>query len=164
MKTIFFLALGLFLHGALHAAGNNNEQSADELAKELETYNKQAEQALQQIDKMVGVSTPDPKLELIRQKAMRLASDDQFLKAAQDLWKHPDRNKMLAIQAAFFLFMIILKAWRQSRATHWFRKLLIGFFFSIFTLVGVSYAVPLLVLGEPFGVFTGTLFKVLVSS
>ncbi len=106
---------------------------------------------------------PPSKLDEARRKAMRLAADDRFLKSAGELWSHPDRNKMLLIQLGFFIVMLIFKAWRQSRSTHWFKKLIVGFFFSILTWVGLVYLIPLLVLGEPFAVFTGTLFKVFLS-
>lgn len=138
-----------------------------DLGREMQDFHKQAEGMLKQLEQATGTAQqngqPPSQLDLARQKAMKLAADDRFLKSAGDLWGHPDRNKMLLIQLGFFLFMLIVKAWRQSKTQHWFKKMLVGFFFTLLTLVGISYVIPLIVLGEPFAVFTGTLFKVFIA-
>lgn len=135
-----------------------------ELGREMEDFHKQAQKMLEGLEQATGAAEKagqsPSQLDEARKKAMKLASDDRFLKAAGDLWASPHRNTMLLAQLGFFLFMLLVKAWLQSRPVHWFRKFLIGFFLNLVTLLGLAYVIPLIVLGEPFAVFTGTLFKV----
>jgi hypothetical protein len=182
---ILFALFGIFWLVAAHAAGAlSEEQGAQELQKELNGLNKQAEDVLQQIDKLQALPVPgQPGTDLpqipqmpnmanlpisgeqfnaIKERALKLANDDRFMKAAEAAWKSPDRQKLLLIQLGFFLFMILFKAFLQSRARHWFKALLVGFACTIFTWVSLSYAIPLFVLGEPFQIVTSTLFKVMV--
>jgi len=143
-------------------AGNDDAANED-LAKELEGFNKQAEQVLQQVDQLTKLQPVSPQqMDQVKEKALKLANDDRFLKSAEALWKNEKRNTMLLVQLGWFLFMLLFKAWRQSKTTHWFRRLLIGFACSCLTWFGLLYVIPLAVLGEPFGVFTGTLWRVLV--
>jgi hypothetical protein len=146
------------------AFANNNDAPANEdIAKELEQYNRQAEQVLQQVDRLQNLApVPPEQMDRLKRKALTLAHDDRFLQSAESLWKSESRNKMLLLQAGWFLFMLLFKAWRQSRSTHWFRRLLVGFACSLLTWIGLLYVIPLLALGEPFAVFTGTLWRVLV--
>jgi len=147
-----------------HATGNlTEEQGNDELAKELNGLNKQAEQVLQQVDKVAGFQPVSPQtLDKTKETVLKLANDDRFLQAAKGLWANEKRKELLLIQAGFFLFMMLFKAWRQSRTHHWFKRLLVGFALSLITWAGMLYVIPLLVLGEPFAVFTTTLWRVLV--
>ena len=154
-----------FSAGDACKGGSDPDKEMDEIVKEIGDFHGQAEQMMKQLEQKMGVAqqsgqAPSP-LDQARQKAMRLASDDRFLKSATDLWNNPNRPKMLYIQAAFFVFMLIFKAWRQSKVFHWFKKMLLGFFLTIFTWVGIAYVIPLIVLGEPFAVFTTTLFRVI---
>lgn len=159
MKHFVFVIL-LLVPCLAFAAGDADLDQ--DLIKELEGYHKQAEQMMQQLQKAHGQEGALSAADKARQKVMQLATDDRFLASAGELWRHPDRNKLLAIQAGFFLLMILVKAWRQSKVNHWFRKLLVGFFFTIVTWIGVAFVIPFFVLGEPFRVFTLTLFNVLV--
>ena len=138
-----------------------------DLGREMEDFHKQAQKMLEGLEQATGAAEKagqsPSQLDVARKKAMRLASDDRFLQSVGELWNNPNRNTMLLAQLGFFLLMLILKAWRQSRALHWFRKLLIGFAFTVVTWVGLLYVIPLIVLGEAFAVFTGTLFKVFVA-
>jgi len=141
------------------------ENDVNEITKEMSDFHGQAAEMLNQLEKATaapngGMNTLDE----ARKKVMRLASDDRFLKSAGDLWQHSERNKMLLIQLGFFLFMLIIKAWRQAKTNHWFKRLLVGFFLSLTTWIGLAYVIPLAVLGEPFAVFTSTLFRVLLFS
>jgi hypothetical protein len=143
----------------------DDDKANQELAKELEDYNKQAEQVIKQVDQLANLNVAPAAKERIdatKERALKLANDDRFLQSVKDLWNSDKRNLMLACQAGWFLFMLLFKAWRQSKAHHWFRRLLVGFVCSLFTWVGISYVIPLAVLGQPFVVFTGTLWRVLV--
>ncbi|HEY8280752.1 MAG TPA: hypothetical protein VIH99_14070 [Bdellovibrionota bacterium] len=171
-------ALKPAMPAAAPLANNNSEKAAQELNKELDGIHQQAQQVLNQVEKLAppapalpphdapplipGAPVLPENLEGMRQKLMTLAQDERFLKAVKDLWDHPDRNKLLAIQAAFFLFMIILKAFVQAKTVHWFKRLFLGFLFFVLTWAGILYVIPLVLLGEPFGIFTGTLWRVLV--
>ena len=172
MKTIILLVavLPFILPLASFSADDKKapdpEKEMEEITKEIGDFHSQAEQMLKQLEKVTtgGASLnggQPSSLDVARQKAMRLASDDRFLKSAADLWAHPDRPKMLLIQLGFFLFMMIIKAWRQSKVRHWFKRMLLGFVLTIFTWIGIAYVIPAIVLGEPFVVFTTTIFRVL---
>ena len=153
----FFL---FFLASTNLLAAANSEDPAEELSRELEQYNKQAEQALKRVEQVLGSQPVSPEqVSVFKKKVLELANDDRFLKSAEMLWKSENRNKMLFIQLGWFVLMVLLKAWRKSKASHWFMKILIGLFFRILTWVGIVYAIPAIVMGEPFFVFTGTLFK-----
>ncbi len=186
MKIIQIVSLFLFfaLIGVVYAEGENGspppaaapnaganvsananplEGTSEAIAKNLEEYRKQAQQVILQLQKYIETSPADPKLDKMRRVAMRLAGDDKFLQSAEDLWHSPNRNKMFTYQVGFFLLMLIIKAWWQSSARHWFQKFFIGLVCTLITWIGVSYLIPLLVLGAPFGVFTGTLWKAFVA-
>ncbi|MGZ3738655.1 MAG: hypothetical protein ACXVB9_04725 [Bdellovibrionota bacterium] len=154
----------LFLITLAHATGSlTEEQGANELAKELNGLNKQAEQVLQQVDKVTGFQPVTPQtLDKTKETVLKLANDERFLSAAKGLWASEKRKELFLIQAGFFLFMMLFKAWRQSRAHHWFKRLLVGFALSLINWAGMLYVIPLLVLGEPFAIFTGTLWRVLM--
>lgn len=162
MKLILaLLALAAFAH----ATGSMTEpQGADELQKELNGLNKQAEEALQKIDKLTSLPSPvtAQQMDAVKARVLRLANDDNFLQSVEALWKNEKRKELFLIQAGFFLFMLLFKAWRQSRAQHWFKKFLVGFACSVISWAGLIYVIPLIVLGKPFAVFTGTLWRVLV--
>jgi hypothetical protein len=176
------ILFALLLLAAAHAAGSMTEdQGAQELQKELNGLNKQAEDVLQQIDKLQVLPVPGQpgaalpqmpsmanlpvsgeQMNAVKERVYKIANDDRFMKAAEAVWKSPDRQKLLLIQLGFFLFMILFKAFLQSRTQHWFKKMLVGLMCTIITWVGLSYLIPIAVLGEPFFVVTSTLFKVLV--
>jgi|GEM_PF-4468634 len=150
-------------------AGDNPDKEMDEIVKEIGDFHSQAEQMMKQLEKSAGGMLPNGQpnpagggspLDNARRKMIQLASDDRFLKSAQDLWAHPDRPKMLLIQLGFFVFMLIIKAWRQSKVHHWFKRMMLGFVLTIFTWIGIAYVIPAIVLGEPFIVFTTTIFRV----
>jgi hypothetical protein len=163
------LALCLLALPFAKAEDSNAEKELEQLSKEVSDFQGKAAEAAKQIEQLgeklaASPSKNDPGDPLFeaRKKVMKLAGDDRFLQSAKSLWDHPERDKVLLIQLGFFLLMIVLKAWRQAKASHWLKKLLLGFLFSLLTWVGVLYVIPLAVLGEPFGVFTGTLFRVLL--
>jgi hypothetical protein len=160
---LLFILLALFT--LAHASDTMTEvQGADELQKELNSLNKQAEETLQQVDALSQLHAQLPGLPIEETKArvMRLASDSNFLRAGEELWKSKQRKHLMMIQAAFFVFMLLFKGWRQSRAQHWFKKTLVGLVCSLITWAGLSYVIPLIVLGKPFAVFTSTLWRVVV--
>jgi hypothetical protein len=141
------------------APGND----ADDVNKEIADLSRDAEKVMQQMDQLSKVNPLSVQgVNAVKEKALRLATDDKFLRAAEDLWKNEKRNQMFLVQAGWFLFMLLFKAWRQSRTHHWFKRLLVGGACSLVTWIGLIYVIPLAVLGEPFGVFTGTLWRVLV--
>lgn len=148
---------------AMNAAKGDENKEIEDVAKELTDFQGQAQQMMKQLEKVTSGLAPDGKqpttIDFARQKIMRLASDDRFLNSAAALWKHPEREKMLLIQLGFFLFMILIKAWRLAQASHWFKRLVLSVFLNIITIAGMLYVIPLLVLGEPFAVFTTTLFR-----
>jgi hypothetical protein len=85
-----------------------------------------------------------------QQKIFQLVSDEKFLRAATEVWDGPNRPTVVIYQVAFFLLMIVVRAWQQSKTEHWLMKTLIGFACTVITWAGVVYFVPRLILGEPF--------------
>lgn len=135
-------------------------EPAEELARDMEGFQKSLEQMRRVIEERIqGVDRSN--LEKARLKVMRLASDERFLKAAGDLWSHPNRNTLLIAELIFAVLMFFLKSWRQARARNWFTRILTGFFFSVFTWFGIVLVLPAIILGEPFRIFVITLWRVL---
>ncbi|MGE3262250.1 MAG: hypothetical protein AB7K68_10765 [Bacteriovoracia bacterium] len=108
--------------------------------------------------------TPASQLDVARRKVFALAEDKQFLKAMNELWANPHRNQLLIVQGIFFAVVFLLKAWRQAKAANWFTRIFVGLFFSFITWGGLLYVIPAVVLGEPYRIFVGTIWRVLVSS
>lgn len=129
-------------------------------AKPADPQLEQAQQALQKLNTFVSGVAADPRAEKIKQKALLLAGDEKFIAAAQEMISSPKRKDMLFIQIGFFVIMLLVKGWRQSKAENWFQKMLIGFVCTVITVAGVSYFIPLFVLGTPFKIFTSTLWRV----
>lgn len=173
---IFLSVLALFLFSsqelpAVEGGGIEPEKEMEQITKELGDFKGQAEEVIKQLEKVApganpGAATqpgaPATPLDIARQKAMRLANDERFLKNATDLLAHPARKKMLYIQIGFFIFMLLLKAWGQSKVQNWFKRMLLGFVLTILMCFGLSYVIPVFVLGEPFVVVTTTIFRVFV--
>lgn len=137
---------------------------AEELAKEMETMQKDVLKATQTIQQKVGGAPAMPGLSTegiskIKDKLVKLASDETFLKSAQEVWASPQRNNLLIAQGVFFLVMILFKAWRQSKSENWFWKFLVGCFLNLVTWVGLVVVIPVVVLGDPYWVILKTLWK-----
>lgn len=157
MKLLFLLLP--FLGAALPAFADD---PAEELAREMQKTQANVQQVLEQVRQRTGGNlgvSGLSQLEQAREKVLRLAADDRFLKAAQELWAHPKRSLVLWVNLGVFILMIFVKAWRQSKARNWFTRLVVGFFLTVFTWALMLGAVPALLLGEPFHIFVGTLAK-----
>ena len=102
-------------------------------------------------------------IDTARRKAMALATDEKFLKAANALWNDPRRNDLLIAQAIFFVVIFLLRAWRQAKAKNWFTRIIVGFFFTLILWAGLAYVLPRIVLGEPYQVFVSTIWRVITS-
>lgn len=153
-----FLLLFFCLLAPLSGLADEN----DDLAKEVAGLHGDLEKAVKQIqDKTAGLEGGT--VGAARTRIMQLASDDRFTKAAQDLWAHPKRNTLLIAQGIFFVVMFLLKAWRQSAAKNWFKKILVGMFLGLATWLGLIVVLPYAILGEPYRYFMLTLWRVFVS-
>jgi hypothetical protein len=98
-----------------------------------------------------------------RRKVLALASDEKFLKAANDLWAHPNRNQLLITQGIFFVIVFLLRAWRRAKTSNWFMRLLVSLFFTVVLWGGLSYVIPSIVLGEPYRIFVHTIWNTIIS-
>jgi len=154
---IFFLFLALCLP-AQHASADDNDQIAEEVAQ----LHGELANAVKQIQEKTG-NLQSGTVGAARTRVLQLASDDRFLQSAQDLWAHPKRNTLLICQAVFFVLMFLLKAWRQSAAKNWFKKILVGIFLGSLTWIGMLLVLPYAFFGEPFRYFVLTLWRVLVA-
>lgn len=159
MKKALLLVAALALFSPVNLPAAPGEP-AEELARDMEGFQKSLDQVRRVIEERVqGMDRSN--LEKARLKVMQLASDERFLKAAGDLWSHPNRNTLLIAELVFMVLMYFFKAWRQSRARNWFTKLMTGFFLSIITWFGIVLVLPAIILGEPFRTFVTTLWRVL---
>lgn len=133
---------------------------ANDVETEVKELQQKSAEVLQQIQNM-PVSLNGAKFDAVRVKAMKLASDERFIKAATDLWSHPNRNTVLIVQGVFYLFMILFKSWKQSQASNWFSKAITGLFLSVFSWVMLIYCIPAFILGAPYRIVISTLWNTL---
>ncbi len=149
MKFLFLLIFCLFVWA----------DEAEELAKEMEAWQESTLKQLQLIQEKANV--PGGQMSAIQAKALQIAGNEKILQAANAIWQHPNRNKVLWVNLGFFIFMILVKAWRQSKCRNWFTKLVVGLLFTIITWVGMGFFVPWVVLGSPYKVLVTQVFQVL---
>jgi hypothetical protein len=149
MKLLLLLALSVLSWA----------DEAEELAKEMEAWQESTLKQLQVIQEKANVSSG--RMGAIQEKALQLASNEKILQAANAIWAHPNRNMVLWANLGFFIFMILVKAWRQAKCRNWFTKLLVGFGFTIFTWIGMGFLVPWIVLGSSYKVLVQQVFQVL---
>lgn len=135
----------------------------DDIDKELEDLQNQAKRVEETVrnamEKVRGAGLDRQRAERVQKKVSEFASDPNVLRSLQEIWAHPDRNQVFLFQGIFLLVMILIKAWRQARAKHWFWKLWAGFFYSVLTWIGILYVIPLAVLGAPFRTLTNALVR-----
>jgi hypothetical protein len=142
----------------------------EDFEKDLRDLQKDAAGILQKLDTKnlpsgsEAASGAAGQLDVARRKVFALASDKQFLKAMNDLWASPDRNKLLIVQGIFFVVIFLLRAWRQAKAANWFTRILVSLCFTIILWGGLSYVIPAIVLGEPYRIFVASLWRTLVSA
>ena len=98
---------------------NNSDAANDDIAKELQQYQKQAEQVLNQVENLANKApVSSAQLDATKEKALKLANDDHFLRAVEALWKSEKRDTMLLSQFGFFLFRDIPnESAKSNRAT-----------------------------------------------
>ncbi len=70
--------------------------------------------------------------------------------AIQEVAKHPNRNLLLGCEAGLLLFMIIIRAWRQSKATHWARKLWVNFYTFVLGSGLATVGLPAVIIGDSY--------------
>lgn len=148
---LYLVLLLLFISFSPFAYCDDAEDTAKNLEKEMAEF----AQAYKNIS-----SFKMDNLNPAQQKLFKLAADSSFQKAAMDLWQNPNRKNMLIAQLCFFLFMIIFKAWRLSKVKNWFIRFVIAFFLNVVNIIVISFVIPYFMLGEPFRVFTKTLWDV----
>ncbi len=136
------------------------EEDPDKELKELQKHAQDMEGAVQ---KAMGILEPLGGAEQIQKKALSLASDKKLHDAAASLWKHPNRDLLFYFQAIFFFGMIFFKAWRLSKSTHWFRRFISSCFYNVVIVVGLSAALPVIILGEPFITVVRSIWALLTS-
>lgn len=147
------------------AAVDIADQSAEDLNKEIQGINAQAQEALKKIDqltKTASTTAAAPVTNELQRRVLKLGQDGGFLHTAETLWKNEKRAQMLLLQLGWFLFMTLLKGWRMAHMESWLKRIFVGWCFWIITWAGMVYGIPLLVLGRPFALFTSELWQVLV--
>lgn len=140
----------------------------EEIEKDLLNMQKDMQGILNNLNEKIGNGAAAGaqsagRIDVARRKALALASDEKFTKAANQLWAHPDRNKLLVVQGIFFVVIYLLRAWRQARAGNWFTRILVGLLFTIILWGGLSYVIPAIILGEPYRIFVHTIWHTLTS-
>ena len=152
---IFLLLASIFL-----ASSSSFAIDDDQMVQDLQTMQEDMKKALVQIqEKTAGVD--GEKMAKAKEKVLRLASDEHFLKSAEQVFSHPNRLNLMLLELAFFVVMIFIKGWRQAAAKNWFKRILVGFGFWWLTWIGMLVVLPYIMLGEPFRVFVFSLVKLL---
>lgn len=138
----------------------------EDLEKDLRDLQQQAESLLTGLQKgaSAGAGAGSAQLDVARRKVFTLASDQRFLQAMNAVWASPHRNELFVIDLIFVLFVVLIRAWRQSRARNWFTRLLVGFFCAGIMWAGLAYAIPALVLGEPYRIMVARLWFVIFNA
>lgn len=70
--------------------------------------------------------------------------------AIQQVAKHPNRNVLLGSEAGLFVLMIIIRAWRQSKARHWARKLWVNFYTFVIGTGLAAVGLPAAIIGDSY--------------
>lgn len=154
----FFLVLACLCSGFAFAE-EDLQRELEQAQENMQKAQENAQNMLRQLQEKTGGALGNEKLAVVREKVMKLANNPDFLTAAGELFTHPKRSKVLVINLIFFVFMIILKAWRQSKASNWFVKMIVGFSFTIITWAGMVYFIPSFVFGPVYQVFLGSIWK-----
>ena len=84
------------------------------------------------------------------QSYLKIFSNPVFSKGVDQVLKSPRRMELLYAELGFIVFMIIFRAWRFSKCTHWTGKLWTSIWTFGFFWVGSGVLVPWLVLGEAY--------------
>jgi hypothetical protein len=152
LKVILFGLSFCFLANPLSDRAWASDDPAAEVQKDMERLQAEFQGALSKLQSKVQGNGQDlgARAEELRGKLFKLATDRNFVRSAEAVWQHPQRNNLLWFNLGFFVFMLFFKAWRQAKAKHWFSKVMVGLALSVFTWLGLFYFVPLAVLGKPF--------------
>jgi hypothetical protein len=145
--------------------GGDDINANEDLGKELSEFSRKADQILNQANNVAqSVSAVPVNLNNLQVKALTLARDQRFIQSIESIWQNKEKRKrLLLVELAWFFFMMSFKAWRQSRVDHWFKRMIVGLACTILMWIGLFYLIPLVILGEPFGIVTGTLWRVFLS-
>jgi hypothetical protein len=135
---------------------------AEELTREMQEFQQSTLKQLQLIhEKAKG---PGDQIGQLREKAVKLATNETFMKAVEEVWSHPKRSTVLLVNLGFFIFMVLVKAWRQSKARNWFTKMIVGFVFTLITWAGMIFLVPWIVLGNSYKILITNLINTFFTS
>jgi hypothetical protein len=128
--------------------------------------------AVSAADPMAGLSGPFAQLGQLLQSPLvqgylKLFSNPVFARGADQLvqaFKGPKRLRLLYAQIGFILFILVLRAWRFSKSTHWLKRLWTQAWTFLLFWVGTLVIVPWAVLGDPYyNVVAGVLDVVLTA-
>jgi hypothetical protein len=81
---------------------------------------------------------------------LRIFQNPALLETVQKIGSHPNRMTLLYSEIAFIIFIFIFRAWRQSKAQHWARKLWVSFYVFLLAAGGASFGLPALIIGDPY--------------
>lgn len=97
---------------------------------------------------------PEPLQSIMKSRPFRayvgLAQSKDFQQNAQAIATHPQKMLVLYIELAWLVFFLVFRAWRQSKAKHWFRRLWISFYCLALWWIGMLLVIPWSVLGAPY--------------
>jgi hypothetical protein len=79
---------------------------------------------------------------------LKLFNNPAFSRGMSDIVQHPNRMTLLYVEIGLLIFMLIFRAWRYSKVTHWFRRLIIKFYTFIMYVGLASFVAPWVVLGQ----------------
>lgn len=81
---------------------------------------------------------------------LSLFSDPAFAQAVEQVMGSPERLHLLYAEIGFALFMLVFRAWRFSKCTHWARRLWTNAWTFGLYWAGAVAAVPCVVIGKPY--------------
>ncbi len=84
------------------------------------------------------------------QSYLKFFSNPVFMKGVDQVRNHPNRMELLYVELGWVLFMIVLKAWRSSKVSHWIGRVWLKLWTLALFWTGVLLGVPLVVLGSSY--------------
>jgi hypothetical protein len=84
------------------------------------------------------------------QAYLRFFKNPAFSDGINDVFRNPNKKTLLYWELALALFLIVFRAWRLSKVTHWARRLWVKFYsFAAYSTLSVV-VLPSIIMGVPY--------------
>lgn len=84
------------------------------------------------------------------QAVVGLARDERFTASIKNLKDHPAKQNLIYAEAGFSALVLIWWMWRQSKVQKWYGRIWVSMSTSAVYWSGALFAVPAVILGDPF--------------